>query len=165
MATADLTLLSRNDLDFIVDKTTGRIAWVVKASDGTHATVERGYTGIRDITGLMTGITAGKVTVARDGATVTFRFDDVKATAAQQVFTAAAPANMSVFYPEVGTLAAPLIRANTLAEKLAITSGGVVKLYNSSTTDGYSGIISFTTNKAWPTTLPGAADGTGVVYL
>jgi len=160
-----MTLLTRNDLDFIVDKTTGRIAWVVKASDGTHATVERGYTGARDITGLLTGITAGTVTVARDGSTVTYRFDDVKCSAAQQVLAAATPANMTAFYPERGTLAVPMIRANTLAEKVAITSTGVLKLYNTSTTDGYSGVISFTTNKAWPSALPGAADGTGVVYL
>lgn len=165
MAASDMTLISRNDIDVITDKTTGRIAWVVKASDGTHATVERGYTGIRDVTGLMTGMTAGKVTVARDGSTVVIRFDDVKASAAQQVLTGTTPANMSAFYPESGTLAGPLVRANTLAEKIAITSGGILKLYNSSTTDGYSGVLTFVTNKAWPTTLPGVADGTGVVYL
>lgn len=165
MADSSLTLLTRNDLDFIVDKTTGRIAWVVKASDGTHATVDRGYTGVRDITSLCAGITAGMVTVARDGSTVNFTFQDVKVSAAQQILFGSTPADMTMFMPGAGTIAAPLAQANTLSVRVALTSTGVLKIYNSSTTDGHSGVLSFTTTKAWGVALPGVAQGTGVVYL
>lgn len=165
MATSDMTLLTRNDLDFIVDKTTGRIAWVVKAADGTHATVERGFTGVRDITGLLTGITAGTVTCSRDANTVSITFQDVKVSAAQMVLAGSAPANMGMFYPALGTISGPTAQANSLSARVAITSSGILKLYNSSTTDGHNGTLTFTTTNPWGATLPGVAQGTGVVYL
>ena len=165
MATSDMTLLTRNDLDFIVDKTTGRIAWVVKASDGTHATVERGYTGVRDVTGLMTGITSGTVTCARDGSTVTYTFEDVKLAAASQTIAATTPANMAMFYPTTGVIATAVSQLNTSAVRAAITSGGILKFYNTSTTDVHNGTLTFTSNNVWGTTMPGVARGTGVVYL
>lgn len=165
MADSTLTLLTRNDVDFIVDKTTGRIAWVVKASDGTHATVERGYTGVRDITGLLTGVTSGTVTASRDGSTVTITFQDLKVAAASQTLAATTPADMSMFYPATGVIGAPTSAANTISIRAAMTSGGILKLYNTSTTDLHNGVLTFHTTRAWGTALPGVAQGTGVVYL
>lgn len=165
MADSSMTLLTRNDLDFITDKTTGRIAWVVRATDGTHATVERGYTGVRDITGVLTGLTSGTVTVSRDGSTVVFNFQDVKLAAASQTLAATTPTNMSMFFPDAGTAGAPAAQANTLSARITITSGGILKIYNTSTTDLHNGILAFQTTRAWGTALPGVAQGTGVVYL
>lgn len=165
MADSTLTLISRNDLDFIVDKTTGRIAWVVKAADGTHATVDRGYTGVRDITGILTGIISGTVTVARDGSTVSYVFQDLKLAAASQTLAATTPTDMSMFFPATGTAGTSAAQANNLSARITITAGGILKIYNTSLTDLHNGVLTFTTTRTWGTNLPGVAQGTGVVYL
>lgn len=165
MAAPELTLITRNDLDTIIDTETGRIALLVRSPAGTRGTIETGFTGVRDVTALMTGVTAGTITVARSGHTVTFTFEDVKVSAASNTLTNPAPANMPMFYPNAGVIATAMSQVNTLAVRVAITSTGILKMYNGSTTDIHNGVLTFTTTNAWGTTLPGVARGTGVVYL
>lgn len=143
----------------------GRVAFQIQTGAGRTTTLECGYTGVRDITGLMANLTSGTVTVARDGYTVTYTFEDVKVSVASATLRASAADGLSMFYPAAGTVSGPVSQVNALAARVAITSTGILKLYNTSTTDGHNGTLTFTTSNAWTPTLPGVARGTGVVYL
>lgn len=149
----------------IAATSTGRVAFQVRADDGKYTTLECGYTGVRDITGLMSNLTSGTVTVARDGYTVIFTFEEVKFAAGGAALTAAMPADMAMFYPSAGVISAPLSQLNAQITRMAITSGGILRAYNTSTTDVHSGVLTFTTSRAWGNALPGVARGTGVVFL
>lgn len=121
--------------------------------------MERGYTGVRDITGLLAGVTAGIVTVSRDGSTVVLTFQDVKLAAASQTLAATTPADMSILHPGSGVIATAISQLNTVAIRAAITAAGIIKIYNSSTTDIHNGVLTFHTTPAWGTALPGGCTG------
>jgi hypothetical protein len=158
MATPGNTLITRADVTSIIDATTGRKALVL---DGV--TLELGDTGIRDLSGMFTAgqVSAGRVLVQRTGNVVTWQFINVTLPS-NAVHPWAIISNATALagvLPEVGTFTTPAITVTGASVRLVVESNGVVSIYYGKPATAYLGVLTYVTTKAWPTTLPGVANG------
>lgn len=154
MADADKTLITRAQITSITTPATGRKALVL---DG--ATIELGDTGIRDVSGLFIAgtVASGRLLFRRTGNLVTIILVALK--------TAQTATNLKIidvggvgFRPPYSKAEAYIEGGTTQQSRITAAGNGIyVQLANSAFT--YTAMLEFVTSDAWPTTLPGVADG------
>lgn len=149
----------------ITNAATGRVAFQVKADDGTTKTVECGSTGLRDLSGMFPAgaVTSGRVLVERAGNTVTWYFQAVNlpagATAAHTILEN--NTLLSPFMPQYQSQVATMSNGTEIA-RLVVGAAGTVRIDYGEAGYTYTGVVTFTARNngaGWPTTLPGVADG------
>ena len=154
MAEANKTLINRAEVTSIVTPATKRFALVM---DGQ--TVELGNTGWRDISGLLQNvvgpITAGMLLVIRAGNTVTYKIS----------CTPSINGNALMMTAGIGAAFAP---DATLFDQgrggaPGVSTGGSIYINPAVAGQGVAGLITFVTDNAWPTLLPGVPLGDPVV--
>jgi hypothetical protein len=159
MATPGNTLITRADVTSVIDAVSGRKALVL---DGQ--TLELGDTGWRDLSGSLNTLVTGRILVRRQANRVTWRFIAVVlaagATTAQNLFNATADVLRDPFLPDSAEYAAVQSNA-TMTGRFSILTAGSPRLDYATVGAGYSGSVSFPVRGtgAWPSTLPGVADG------
>lgn len=162
MATDELTMWSLATLKRLGTLATGRLRLGVTIASGEEVLAEIGYTGERDITGLLSNVASGKLVVARTGPLIVFTAESLKPTnpATTSMYSGSALAMMT---PNMGLKSAPLSSAGAEDSALfGVSAGGAIALWGATGTYAYSGSLAFTTEKAWGT-LPGVKNGDPVV--
>lgn len=158
MATPENTLITRAEVTSAATAATGRKTFTLDGS-----TFELGDTGLRDLSGTFAAgkVASGRVLVRRERNTVTWFFVGVTlaagATTAETIL-ANSDASLTPFAPPYTTNATVMSSATAQARLMANASGSIAVHYGAAGF-AYSGSITYLTNKAWPTTLPGVADG------
>lgn len=161
MAEANMTMLTVADLGakspgIIIDAATGR-----KALTFAGVTpVEIGTTGDRDVTSLMSNITAGVVEIIRTGYDVTISFEGVKVGVATSTTLLAADTSNFIYTGfRPGTyngMSGMLVKSNGPdVARVMVSRTGAITIYGAATTDTLFGTFHYTTQRAWPTSLPG----------
>lgn len=160
MATPENTLISRAEVTSIITPATGRRALVL---DG--ATIELGDTGQRDLSGAFEAgaVTSGQVIVQRIGNVVEWTFNAVVlpagVTSAWTIMKAAA-GGYTAFLPEYGVQAATLIDGTSeYLSRVIVPASGDVAFHYAEAVRPWTGIVTFVTSRAWPTSLPGVVRG------
>lgn len=157
MATPENTLITRAEVTSITDATTGRKALVLDGS-----TLELGKTGLRDLSGMFVAgsVLAGKIRVQRVANTITWYFSAVQiaANATHPWPVIAASPTMAAFAPEINTYEAVMSNA-TDTGRIYLAGNGEVSIHYGEPSQTYTAVVTFNTARAWPTTLPGVADG------
>lgn len=157
MATPENTLISRAEVTSITAATTGRKALVL---DG--ATLELGDTGIRDLSGMFDASTvaSGRLLVQRIGNTVTWTLISLNlAAGVTSIWSLMTNANLAGMMPPGSySEAAVLMQSDTESARFIVGNNNVAIHFGISAVN-YVGTLTYLTNKAWPTTLPGVADG------
>lgn len=158
MATPENTLISRAEVTSITTPATNRKALVL---DG--ATIELGDTGVRDLSGMFTAgkVSSGRVLVQRVGNVVTWQFINVMlpADAVHPWAIITNAAALAGVLPEAGTFTTPAITSTGASVRLVVESNGAVSIYYGKPATAYLGVMTYVTAKAWPTALPGVANG------
>lgn len=155
MAEANKTLISRAEVDSVINPTA---KWVALVIDGQ--TVELGNTGWRDLSGTLQNVTApaaGQLVAIRAGNTVTVKVAVTPIGAGQVQISKAANPLPSSFRPAV-TLYTPG-RGGTIG----IAAGGTVYVFPDGTGSKIDATLTFATDAVRPGTLPGVALGEPVV--
>lgn len=143
---------------YTVSETAGR---VVKVWDylSNREQLIYGDTGERDITSLLVNAT-GRLTVSRVGPVAHLCFEGVAPMTSTSGLVASLPLG---FRPATRKdFSIPATTASTVWRSAYIfpaSGGGGIGIWSPSPTDLYRYYISFRTNDAWPTSLPGTADG------
>jgi hypothetical protein len=158
MATPDTTLITRAEITSVAGATTGRKALVLDGS-----TLELGDTGWRDLSGSLDTLVTGRVLVRRQAGRVTWNFINIMmasgaSTSAQNILTT--DALRDPFLPDY--VAYEPVKVNATVEgRLSVLVSGSPRLDYATIGAAYSGLVSFPVrgSGAWPTTLPGVADG------
>lgn len=147
----------------IINATTGRVAFQVKGEDGATKTVEVGDSGIRDLSGLfITGtVASGRILAQRIGNTVTWYFINVtlQAGALPTGKIMEGPGTFSEFLPAFASHTAPAITNGAGESVRLLVSGTGITIQYAKAGPAYVGTVTYVTTKAWPTTLPGVANG------
>ena len=157
MAEANMTMISRAEVTSIITPATGRKALVL---DGT--TIELGDTGIRDLSGMFDAgkVASGRLTVQRVGNTVTWSVKSLNlaagVTSIWSLITNTSLVGMlpSGSYSENATL----MQSDAESARFIVGNNNAAIHYGISAVN-YSGTLTYLTNRAWPTALPGVADG------
>lgn len=155
MADADKTLITRAQITSITTPATNRKALVL---DG--ATIELGDTGIRDVSGLFVAgtVLSGRLLLRRVGNIVQIIFADLKVTAAVSGTNVKIHDLASGFRAPYSEAEAYNTGAAAPQGRLASAGAGVyVQFANSTFT--YATVLTYVTSDAWPSSLPGVADG------
>lgn len=156
MAEANMTMISRAEVNSIITPETGRKALVL---DGT--TIELGDTGLRDLSGLFVpgNVASGRLMVRRVGNMVTWLLNPI--TLAGEVATVwnliSDPLVLRGFGSEY-TQAVPLMQSESEHARL-LASRNAVEIHYGIAGVGYRGTLSYLTTETWPASLPGVADG------
>lgn len=159
MADANKTLITRAEVTSILTPATGRKALVI---DG--ATIELGNTGIRDLSGIFDAgkVSAGKATVQRIGNTVTWMLEPVTLPAGAThpwVIISNTGGRLNGFLPTVLQARSTLITTGLAPVRFVVGANGNVEIHYGVASSSYAGTLTFVTEAAWPTTLPGVANG------
>lgn len=145
----------------ITDATTGRVAFEIQAGTG-KTTVECGNTGLRDLSGMfVTGkVTSGRVLVQRIGNTVTWYLVNLNLASGVTTVHNVIPGggNLARMVPPY-TATEALMQSEAEHARLVIGIGGSLDIHFGISGVNYTGVITYTTNMAWPAALPGVADG------
>ena len=156
MAEANMTMISRAEITSITDATTGRKALVL---DGT--TIELGDTGLRDLSGMFVAgsVESGRVLVQRVGNVVTWTLSSVKVPAGTTtIWKVLESAEFSGLLPPVLAFA-PMMGTSTNTSRVVLTPAGKLELHYTINATTYTGVLTFQSHQAWPTALPGVANG------
>lgn len=153
--------IANMDQRYTVTETAGRVVKVWDYVNGREQLVY-GESGLRDITALAPNITAGKLYLTRSGNEVSLLFSDVvMGGATGSAYDMIAAGGIPVgFRPPVthwynGIDGPPGLR------RIGVASSGWVPVYLSPVpSDFYRGKVSWSTQQAWPVSLPGTAVGT-----
>jgi hypothetical protein len=144
-----------------VDQTAGRA--IYKWDDvNQREQLVYGDTGSRDISTLKSAaISTTQIWIRRVGTMVTLHIHSLTFSAAGTGAVAILPASaLAGFIPvhvSRGVLTTAVAGETRIVE---VAIDGTVNVYGPTATAGYSGMITYDTSSAWPTTLPGAAVGT-----
>lgn len=155
MATPETTLISRAEVTSITTSATGRKALTLDGS-----TIELGDTGWRDLTGLYTAgkVTSGRVLVRRMGNVVTWNLQSLNlAGPVASTHDFINSSTLAGFMPEYLS-AGVLMQSDSELARLVVGTNTLSVHYGIEAVN-YIGGLSYVTYKAWPTTLPGVADG------
>lgn len=116
-----------------------------------------GDTGERDITALSANITTGKVFLRREGNLVTMTLDGVAlGNASGTSYDMFASYSIPLGFRPSRTNWYGFLDGPPSSRRVGVSSSGWVPVYLSpSPSDYYRGIMNWTTDNAWPTTLPG----------
>jgi hypothetical protein len=152
---------SEDDFKFIETTATGRRA--LQLPSGT--TLELGDTGIRDMSGnfIAGTVASGRLLVRRNGQLVTWIFDQLKVAASQnnlnsRIMDLLAVPGLSAFRPPYTESEAYNSGKTATQGRIAIAANGVYVQFADPTLT-YTLMVSYITNDAWPSALPGVADG------
>lgn len=155
MATPETTLITRAEVTSITTTATGRKALTLDGS-----TLELGDTGWRDLSGSLHAQVTGRILVRRQAGRVTWNFINVViqsggSATAQNLF-GNTDALRDPFLPDT---VAYVMAASTA--RFSILAAGSPRLDYATIGGGFSTTVSFPVRGtgAWPTTLPGVADG------
>jgi len=158
MATPENTLISRAEITSAATTATGRKALVLDGS-----TLELGDTGWRDLSGSLDALVSGRVLVRRQAGRVTWNFINIllasgASATAQNILTT--DALRDPFLPDYVAYAPVKVNA-TVEGRFSVLVSGSPRLDYATVGAVYSGTVSFPVrgSGAWPTTLPGVADG------
>lgn len=144
----------------ITNAATGRVAFEVKGVDGTTKTVENGDTGVRDLSGLFNAgkVTSGRVLVRRIGNVVTWTLVSLNlAGPVASVHDLIGNTGLAGFMPDY--LAAASLMQSEAEHARLITGTNSLSIHYGMAGVNYVGVLTYVTGKAWPTALPGVADG------
>jgi hypothetical protein len=159
MATPENTLISRAEITSAATTATGRKALVLDGS-----TIELGDTGWRDLSGSLDTLVSGRVLVRRQAGRVTWNFINIMlasgASATAQNLFSSTDALRDPFLPDYVAYAPVKVNA-TVEGRLSVLVSGSPRLDYATIGAAYSGTVSFPVrgSGAWPTALPGVADG------
>lgn len=155
MATPETTLITRAEITSITTPATGRKALVL---DG--ATIELGDTGMRDLSGMFVAgkVASGRLLVQRVGNTVTWTLVPLKlAGPVGTVHDIVKSSTLTGFMPRYAA-ATTMLQSDAEQARLITISDGLSIHYGLADVN-YSASFTYITTNAWPTTLPGVADG------
>ena len=156
MAEANMTVITRADVTSITTPATGRKALVL---DGT--TIELGDTGLRDLSGMFVAgsIESGRILVQRVGNVVTWTLSSVKVpTGVTTIWKVLESTAFSGLLPPVLAFA-PMMGTSTNTSRVVLTQSGKLELHYSINATTYTGVLTFQSYQAWPSALPGVANG------
>ena len=153
MADANKTLITRAEVTSIITPASGRFALVM---DGQ--TIELGDTGLRDLSGQMQNVAApaaGMLVAGRQGRTVIVKVSATPSTSG----------NITITATGIGTTLAP---KTTLWQAgrggpIGISTNGHIYINPAVAGTKVDATLTFITDAAWPTTLPGVKLGDPVV--
>lgn len=160
MADANKTLITRAEVTSVITPTVGRTALVL---DG--ATREIGDTGLRDLSGLFEpgSVTSGQVKVRRIGYVIEWQFINIVLPTSAQGQTIMSNAGvaagaLTAFLPAAGDrLAVGLIGSDTARARVSVA--GTIQIQYGEAAVVWNATVTFLAERAWPTSLPGVADG------
>lgn len=157
MATPDMTLITRAEVTSITTAATGRKAFTL---DG--ATIELGDTGLRDLSGMFVAgkVASGRALVRRAGNTVTWFFAGVNLAAGttNNETIINIDSNVAQFAPKY-TAGSTVLAGGTEIARVVANASGSVSVLDGLPGYSYTGSLTYLTDKTWPATLPGVADG------
>lgn len=156
MAELNRTLITRAEMNSVINATTGRAAFVL---DGT--TIELGFTGVMDVTSLAVGLTSGAIELWRAGDRAVLNFVNAVPTASASSWNVLAGLpigfrSASVVGGEGGTVNAGTASA---VRRTNWTKSGNVSIYGVVAGEVINGKIEITA-LGWPTALIGASSST-----
>lgn len=163
MADDNRRLITRAELNSTINDATGRAALTF---DGKTADLAS-FTGIRDITGLLTSgqVTSGRLLIARAGFQVLWIFDNLRLPAGAEGLNwqIAAGTALQAFRPFYTTTKNYLTGSGGRVVRLAVNRDANVYVQFAQANVGISTVLETFTQASWPTTLPGVVDGQPVV--
>lgn len=140
--------------------TTGARLWVSTGTTNTSWKVIAGDTGQRLLSGF-SGTDNGNLQVRRVNDFVILTINEVSLTATTNTDVYTLPAG---FWPVAWSNFAPMndkdvagATASLVFCKVAVSPAGIVRFISHTTNDWYSVVVTWPTNAAWPTSLPGTA--------
>lgn len=152
MAEPEDRLLSRAHLDWIRDPATGQFD-VILGGD----VIRLGKTGLRDMTGSVSGITAGTVSLAREGDECNLGVRFIEVSEPSPTLFSLSALGFNEFIPQTHAVVplSPSVAGVEPARLVVSPNNGNVVLNGAVPGVVYHGTAPYNVAQPWPTSLPG----------